>query len=99
MAASVRRFAAEGIDYDALFIPEGGAQLKALAPQLPYFKIDPDQVKFLGTGLWDDPNLGTEPALDGGWYAAPPPEARADFRKALPGLLRDRAAAARDLGL
>ncbi len=81
MADSVRRFAAAGTDYDALFIPEGGAQLKALAPQLPYFKIDPDQVKFLGTGLWDDPNLGTEPALDGGWYAASPPEARADFEK------------------
>lgn len=79
MAAAVRQFAAEGVDYDALFLPEGGARLKLLAPQLPYFKIDPDQVKFLGTGLWDDPGLGTEPSLDGGWYAAPAPDGRAAF--------------------
>lgn len=81
MAAAVRSFAAEGVDYDALFLPIGGAGLKVLAPQLPYFKIDPDQVKFLGTGLWDDPGLGAEPALDGGWYAAPAPQARAAFEQ------------------
>lgn len=79
MASVVRNFAAEGHDYDALFLPEGDGRLKAIAPQLPYFDIDPDKVKFLGTGLWDEPGLGTEPALDGGWYAAPPPAARADF--------------------
>jgi ABC-type branched-subunit amino acid transport system substrate-binding protein len=81
VAAAVRRFAGGGVDYDALFLPEGGARIKALAPQLPYFKIDPDQVKFLGTGLWDDPTIGAEPALDGGWYAAPAPSARAAFEQ------------------
>lgn len=79
MAGTVRKFAAEGHDYDSLFLPEGDGKLKALAPQLPYFDIDPDSVKFLGTGLWDEPGLGTEPSLDGGWYAAPPPAARASF--------------------
>jgi ABC-type branched-subunit amino acid transport system substrate-binding protein len=79
LASAVRSFAAEGHDFDALFLPEGDGRLKALAPQLPYFDIDPDQVKFLGTGLWDEPDLGTEPSLDGGWYAAPPPSARAGF--------------------
>lgn len=81
VAAAVRRFAGEGVDYDALFLPEGGSRIRALAPQLPYFKIDPDQVKFLGTGLWDDPTIGAEPALDGGWYAAPAPAARAPFER------------------
>lgn len=81
IAAAVRRFAGQGADYDALFLPEGGARIKSLAPQLPYFKIDPDQVKFLGTGLWDDPTIGTEPSLDGGWYAAPAPSARAPFER------------------
>lgn len=76
---AARRFAASGSDFDALLLPEGGTTLKALAPLLPYYNIDPDKVKFLGTGLWDDPSLGTEPALDGAWYAAPPPAARADF--------------------
>jgi len=81
MAPAVRRFAGEGHDFDALFLPEGDGRLKALAPQLPYFDIDPGQVKFLGTGLWDEPGLGTEPALDSAWYAAPPPSLRAAFAK------------------
>ncbi len=81
MAGTVRRFAGEGHDYDALFLAEGGERLKALAPQLPYFNIDPAQVKLLGTGLWDEPGLGTEPALDGAWYAAPAPQSRAPFEQ------------------
>lgn len=81
MAPIVRNFAALGHDYDALFLPAGGSRLKRLASQLPYFGIDPDQVKFLGTGLWDESGIGTEPALDGAWYAAPPPTARANFDK------------------
>ncbi len=88
MAAAVKRFASEGVDYDALFLPEGGSRIKVLAPQLPYFKIDPDQVKFLGTGLWDDPTIGTEPSLDGGWYAAPAPSARAPFEQRFSQLYR-----------
>lgn len=81
IAGAVRSFAAEGHDYDALFLPEGDGRLKALAPQLPYFGIDPDEVKFLGTGLWDEPGLGSEPSLDGGWYAAPAPASRASFEQ------------------
>lgn len=64
---------------DALLLPEGGARLRALAPLLPFFDIDPRAVRFLGTGLWDDPALGSEPALVGGWYAGPAPEGFADF--------------------
>ncbi len=90
MAAAVKRFAAEGVDYDALFLPDGGARLKVLIPQLPYFKIDPDQVKFLGTGVWDDPSLGTEPSLDGGWYAAPAPAARVAFEDRFNSLYRHK---------
>lgn len=66
---------------DAVLLPEGGARLRALAPLLPYFDIDPRGVKFLGTGLWDDPSLGTEPALLGGWFAGPAPEGFADFAR------------------
>jgi hypothetical protein len=29
--------------------------------------------------LWDDPSIGGEPALYGGWFAASPPDARRDF--------------------
>lgn len=59
------------IPYDVVFMPEGGLNLRNLAPLLPYFDIDPRLVKFIGTGLWDDPSLAKEPPLHGGWYAAP----------------------------
>jgi ABC-type branched-subunit amino acid transport system substrate-binding protein len=78
---------ADGIDpalsrpVDALLIPEGGARLRALAPLLPFFDIDPRAVKFIGTGLWDDASLGSEPALLGGWYAGPAPDGFETFRK------------------
>jgi ABC-type branched-subunit amino acid transport system substrate-binding protein len=67
------------VGFDAIMLPEGGERLLALAPLLPYYDIDPGQVRLLGTGLWDDPRLGKEPALMGGWYAAPDPATRADF--------------------
>lgn len=66
---------------DAVLLPEGGARLRALAPLLPFFDIDPRAVRFLGTGLWDDPSLSNEPALVGGWYAGPAPEGFAEFAR------------------
>ena len=66
---------------DAILLPEGGARLRALAPLLPYFDIDPRHIRLLGTGLWDDAALGNEPALLGGWFAAPQPEGFEEFRK------------------
>ena len=42
IAGAVRSFAAEGHDYDALFLPEGDGRLKSLAPQLPLQRFDCD---------------------------------------------------------
>lgn len=67
--------------FDAVVLPEGGKRLLAIAPLLPYYDIDPDQVQFLGTALWNDPSLGTEPALVGGWFAAPPPASWREFAR------------------
>ncbi len=85
---AVKAFAAAAQGADAVLLPEGGARLKALAPLLAYYNIDPEKVHFLGTGLWDEPGLGNEVSLDGGWYAAPPPAARADFEKRFRALYR-----------
>ncbi len=60
------------IPYDVVFMPEGGLNLRNLVPLLPYYDIDPKLIKFVGTGLWDDPTLAKEPPLHGAWYAAPP---------------------------
>ncbi|WP_162915284.1 penicillin-binding protein activator, partial [Desertibaculum subflavum] len=62
------------LSYQAVLLPEGGQALRNLAPLLPYYDIDPANVRFLGTGLWDEPGLGKEPALIGGWFAGVPPE-------------------------
>src|SRR5205807_8790686 len=53
--------------FDALLLPEGGAQLKQIARQLKEAGLDPAQVRLLGSGLWDDPTIAGESALEGGW--------------------------------
>jgi branched-chain amino acid transport system substrate-binding protein len=65
---------------DAVMITEGGQKLRSAASLLPAFQIDPVQVRLLGTNM-EDPTLGTEPALVGGWFAAPDPTARRDFEQ------------------
>lgn len=57
--------------FDALMLPEGGARLLSIAPLLPFYDVDPSQVRFLGTALWHDQSLPNEPTLVGGWFAAP----------------------------
>jgi hypothetical protein len=66
-------------DFDAILIPEGGERLRAIAPLLSYYDIDTRRVRPLGTFDWNDPLTETEPALNGAWYPAPPPEPRAQF--------------------
>lgn len=69
------------LPFEALFVADGGKRLLSVAALLPFFDIDPGKVRMLGTGQWDEPGIGKEPALIGGWYAAPPPSARIDFDK------------------
>ncbi|MGC2415277.1 MAG: penicillin-binding protein activator [Stellaceae bacterium] len=71
----------ESAAFDALLLPEGGTRLKQIAHQLKAGGIDPAQVRLLGSGLWDDPGVAGEPALDGGWFAASPPEPRREFER------------------
>jgi branched-chain amino acid transport system substrate-binding protein len=66
----VQKLAADG-PFDALLIPEGGARLRSIAPMLGFYNIDTAKIKLLGSALWTDPNLATEPALIGAWFAAP----------------------------
>ena len=72
---------ASEMGFDAVLVAESGVRLRALAPLLPYYDIDPAKIKVLGTALWDEPGLGNEPALVGAWFAAPPPAPRQDFEK------------------
>jgi ABC-type branched-subunit amino acid transport system substrate-binding protein len=61
-------------DFDAVILPEAGERLRVIAPSLAYYDVDPAEVRFLGTSLWEDASLGSEPSLLGGWFTAPQPE-------------------------
>ena len=67
------------LTFDAVLVPEGGPTLRRIAPLLAFYDIDPDKVRFIGTALWEEVNLGREPSLVGGWFAAPPPAQSAAF--------------------
>jgi branched-chain amino acid transport system substrate-binding protein len=67
--------------FDALLVPAGGTQLKEIGHQLREAGLDTTQVRLLGSGLWDDPAIAGEPALDGGWFAASPPGPRQEFER------------------
>ncbi len=68
-------------NFDALLLPEGGDQLKQIARKVAAAGLDPKATRLLGSGLWDVADIGNEPALDGGWFAASPPDARRDFEQ------------------
>lgn len=66
---------------DALFIPAGGDTLPSLAPLFPYYELDTKAVKLMGLSGWDYTGVGKEPALLGGWFAAPDPKGWQDFTR------------------
>ncbi|MBL8660612.1 MAG: penicillin-binding protein activator [Rhodospirillales bacterium] len=68
-----------GRAFEALLIADGGDRLRAIGAQLPVHKLQPPAVRILGTGVWDNQPVGSEPALVGGWYAAPAPDYREAF--------------------
>ena len=76
-AASAAAGGASG--FDALLLPEGGDQLKQIAGQLKQAGVDAQKVRLLGSGLWDDSSVSSDPTLYGGWFAASPPEQRREF--------------------
>jgi len=69
------------LPFDAVLLPASGQQLLSVAPLLAYYDVDPSEVRFLGTALWEDPQLLNEPTLQGGWFPAPPPGLWTTFRQ------------------
>lgn len=55
-------------DFSHIIIADYGLRLLKVAPLLPYYDIDPNIVKFVGTGAWDDRVFYDEPSLDGSIY-------------------------------
>ena len=69
------------LPFDAILLPSSGQQLLSVAPLLAYYDVDQTEVRFLGTALWEDPQLLNEPTLQGGWFPAPPPTLWNTFRQ------------------
>ena len=67
------------LSYSVLVLGESGQRLKQLSTLLAFYDIDPAKVHYVGTPQWEDTSLGTEPELIGAWFAAPDPDARAEF--------------------
>ncbi len=60
----------KGVDFDAVLIPESGAQLKSAAAMFGYYDVFAPEVKFLGTSVWENTRLNKESTLVGSWYPA-----------------------------
>lgn len=73
-AGSLGASGAEGV-----LIADGGQALRAVAAFLDYYDVSPRSVRFMGLGLWRNPETLQEPTLRGGWFAGPDPAAAADF--------------------
>jgi branched-chain amino acid transport system substrate-binding protein len=58
---------------DALFIPDGGEAVNDVIAALSAAGVNVRQFALLGTQLWDDPKIFSNPLLEGGWYPAPDP--------------------------
>lgn len=56
---------------DTLFLPENGDVLPAVAQALQGIGFNAQQVKPLGTGVWNEPRAFAQPALQGSWFASP----------------------------
>ena len=58
----------QNFDFTHVIIADYGLRLLQVAPLLPYYDIDPNIIKFVGTGAWDDEVFYDEPSLNGAIY-------------------------------
>jgi ABC-type branched-subunit amino acid transport system substrate-binding protein len=65
-----------GAGFDSVFIPATGTDLGQALSALPQAGL-----RKLGTGLWDEQRLAANPGMEGAWFAAPSPAARAGFEQ------------------
>jgi ABC-type branched-subunit amino acid transport system substrate-binding protein len=71
LAEPVRKVAAAVRQADTVFIADSADTTPQIAQLLATNGVSPRRLKFIGTGLWDDPKLFTDQNLDGAWFAAP----------------------------
>lgn len=67
--------------FNAVLVPEGGQKLTAIVQGLRTRGIAQPDVRFLGTGVWDEPAILRSGALAGGWFASSPPDRFAAYER------------------
>jgi branched-chain amino acid transport system substrate-binding protein len=71
MQTAIRTVAQSASRADAIFIPDGAETAPAVVQALGAAGVDLKRVQILGSGLWEDPQIFTNAALEGAWYAGP----------------------------
>jgi branched-chain amino acid transport system substrate-binding protein len=71
MQGPARTIAQAATRADAIFIPDGADAVPTVVQSLVAGGIDTKRVQLLGTGLWEDAQIFSTPALEGAWYAGP----------------------------
>jgi ABC-type branched-subunit amino acid transport system substrate-binding protein len=71
MTAQATIIAQSARSADAIFIPDGSDAVPGVVASLATAGIRPRSIQLMGTGLWDDPRIFSDPNLHGAWYAAP----------------------------
>lgn len=79
MQNSARNVAQALPQADSLFLADDGDALAALTDSLTGAGANLRSVQLLGTGLWDNPRVLSNQALQGGLYAAPDPAGYRSF--------------------
>ncbi len=67
-------------NFNVLLLADTGESLAEIAAVLPYYDVDRSAVQIIGPILWAAPNSGSG-QVQGAWYAAPDPAARASFEQ------------------
>jgi branched-chain amino acid transport system substrate-binding protein len=71
MAEAAKQIAQAAAQADVLFIPDSGEGVSAAVQALGANGVNLKRLQVIGTGLWDDPRVFGEAAVQGGWYPAP----------------------------
>jgi ABC-type branched-subunit amino acid transport system substrate-binding protein len=71
MQTPVRNVAQAASKADAIFIADGADGVATVVQTLHASGVDTKKVQLLGTGLWEDAQIFSNPQLDGAWYAGP----------------------------
>ena len=71
MQEAVRRVAEAVRQADTVFLPGGSDAVPGVAQALAAAGAGAKRVQLIGTGLWDDPRIFADAAMQGGWFPAP----------------------------